>query len=426
MPEYEQRMRLQNESLLRTDDPIRDAVSQGWSVYRQYDWDLLGPLFKQKPQIFLEPMLVSVRNAYRVLTDEDLPVPLRAVELLLKLYNNDVTFRDPFRPIRRELRTAFNPSQLDYEFEFISPTSSRQVTAMTRVMNNIGRAMVLRLMEMLGPPELIYQNIEDEDLVLDSSLFRGLDELSQHIFVSAVLVWGEDLLVRLTPSVDGAYSLAGSMSLKMWARFLDINVPTEVYLAMEDVVKSSPDDTYCIEDFSTDEQDFARRILEEVPQRNHITALCHGLPGTGKTTFVNAFARQHLLPKGYAVFVMNARSFERFVPPSYINRICIIINEVDNLVPRRELDMSSGRPEQMLMLLDGTISTNSSSKRSLVVLMTCNDTSRIDPAMFRQGRIRFCHHFTEVFDSSTEMSGFDLNEGWADAPIPFPRVRSVT
>jgi ATP-dependent 26S proteasome regulatory subunit len=76
------------------------------------------------------------------------------------------------------------------------------------------------------------------------------------------------------------------------------------------------------------------------------------------------------------------------------NESVSIINEADNLAQNRatEAAQRNNKTEHILSLLDGTLyqsvvdETNSRSEQRLVVLMTCNKTERLDPAVLRKGR----------------------------------------
>jgi len=90
------------------------------------------------------------------------------------------------------------------------------------------------------------------------------------------------------------------------------------------------------------------------------------------------------------------------VPPSYLERICLIINEANNLAQNRatEAAQRNNKTEHILSLLDRTLyqsvvdETNSRSEQRLVVLMTCNITERLDPAVLRKGRVDLTCEFT--------------------------------
>jgi ATP-dependent Zn protease len=94
-----------------------------------------------------------------------------------------------------------------------------------------------------------------------------------------------------------------------------------------------------------------------------------------------------------------------FVPPTYLERICIVINEADNLAQNRasEVAQYNNKTEHILGLLDGTLyqsvidDSGIQIKQCLVVLMTCNTTERLDPAMLRKGRVDLMYEFMQRF-----------------------------
>ena len=83
----------------------------------------------------------------------------------------------------------------------------------------------------------------------------------------------------------------------------------------------------------------------------------------------------------------------------------MIINEADNLAKNRALESAqdNSTTEHILSLLDGTLYRSVIDEggvhieQKLVVLMTCNTTDRMDPALLRKGRIDFTYEFIHKF-----------------------------
>lgn len=160
-----------------------------------------------------------------------------------------------------------------------------------------------------------------------------------------------------------------------------------------------------IRTFPADIQVFSDKVQEAILTQNQLAILVHGEPGTGKTAWTQAVAKEILVPLGYAIFILDHDAVENFVPPSYLERICIIINEADNLAQNRssETAQRSNKTEHILSLLDGTLyqsvidDNGIQSQQKLVFLMTCNTTERLDPAVLRKGRIDMRYEFTHRF-----------------------------
>lgn len=134
--------------------------------------------------------------------------------------------------------------------------------------------------------------------------------------------------------------------------------------------------------------------------------MVHGEPGTGKTAWTQSVAKETLVPLGYIIFLLAHDAITNFVPPNYLGRICIkIIYEADKLAQNRasEVAQYNNKTEQILAWLDGTLyhsvidKSRVQMKYRLVVLMTCNTTERLDPAMLRKGRVDLMCEFTQCF-----------------------------
>jgi ATP-dependent Zn protease len=121
--------------------------------------------------------------------------------------------------------------------------------------------------------------------------------------------------------------------------------------------------------------------------------------------WTQAVAKEILVPLGYVIFILDRDAVSNFVPPSYLERICIIINEADNLAQDRasEVAQYSNKTEHILSLLDGTLyqsvidDSRFQIQQRLVILMTCNTTERLDPAMLRKGRVDLMYKFKHKY-----------------------------
>jgi hypothetical protein len=162
---------------------------------------------------------------------------------------------------------------------------------------------------------------------------------------------------------------------------------------------------YAIRSFPQDIQGFTDKVQQEIMNRDRLAVLLQGEPGTGKTAWTQAVAKEILVPLGYTIFILDHDAIENFVPPNYLERICLIVNEADNLAQDRGSlpAQSSNKTEHILSLLDGTLyrsvvdESRVQTQQKLVVLLTCNTTQRLDPAVLRKGRIDLIGEFLHKF-----------------------------
>ena len=99
-------------------------------------------------------------------------------------------------------------------------------------------------------------------------------------------------------------------------------------------------------------------------------------------------------PDLYHTFILDSDGLQDFYPPTYLDKICLIVNEADNLcLDRTQFIGSSKSSERLLSLFDGTIYSNiipfnrAVEPPSVVTFLTANNTDNLDPAFLRKGRI---------------------------------------
>jgi ATP-dependent Zn protease len=157
--------------------------------------------------------------------------------------------------------------------------------------------------------------------------------------------------------------------------------------------------------FPQDIQNFTDIVQQTILDQNQLAVVVHGAPGTGKTAWTQSVAKEILVPLGYVIFILDHDAITNFVPPTYLEKICIIINEADNLAQDRasEVAQYNNKTEHILALLDGTLyqsvidESGMQMQQKLVILMTCNTTERLDPAMLRKGRVDLICEFSKKF-----------------------------
>jgi len=131
------------------------------------------------------------------------------------------------------------------------------------------------------------------------------------------------------------------------------------------------------------------------------TTLIYGEPGTGKTEWVKSYIANKLKHQGFFTFFLDANTIKNFSPPVYLPKVCIFVNEFDNIVPDRSYTYgeSSGEVEALLGFFDGTVFNSvkedgqSDIDQTVLTFLTANTTERLDEAFKRKGRVDLFYQF---------------------------------
>lgn len=280
---------------------------------------------------------------------------------------------------------------------------SRDSIPIEYVLNRLEEITVKNILEILGKPDLITQYYWERYFYYPTERFTSWDRLEVLGYVSAY--WKEyDIWVQVETYEKGKrqYTIsAKDLAPLINKATFDIAVILSGYKSRVGKINSE----YPIRSFSAEIQSFSDRVQQEILETDRVAVLVNGEPGTGKTAWTQALAKEVLMPLGYVIFILDHDAVENFVPPSYLERICIIINEADNLAKNRALESAqdNNKTEHILGLLDGTLyqsvidESGIHIQQKLVVLMTCNTTDRMDPALLRKGRVDFTYEFVHKF-----------------------------
>jgi ATPase family associated with various cellular activities (AAA) len=280
---------------------------------------------------------------------------------------------------------------------------SRDSIPIEYVLNRLEEITVKNILEILGKPDLITQYYWERYFYYPTDRFTSWERLEVLGYVSAY--WQEyDIWVQVETYEKGKRQY--TISAKDLAPLInkatyDLAVILSGYKSRVGKINSD----YPIRSFPAEIQSFTDRVQQAILDERQVAVLVNGEPGTGKTVWTQALAKEVLMPLGYVIFILDHDAVENFVPPSYLERICLIINEADNLAKNRALESAqdNSKTEHILGLLDGTLyqsvidESGIHIQQKLVVLMTCNTTDRMDPALLRKGRIDFTYEFVHKF-----------------------------
>jgi hypothetical protein len=380
----------------------KGLLASGWQpLHRELDPEFLWHLMTNDTEALTRETLEFIGNVATTLGYEHYTWWAKLLGLFSenqrytwdKLWNYITP--EPTLPDRRSKETLATETPIKY-------LVNRNSIPIDYVLERVRELAVLNILEILGQPDWITQYFNERYFFYPVDRFVGWHRLE--VFGTLYAYWKRhDLWLQIDLSQEKRrwYTLiADDLSSLVNKATYNLAVMLSGYQSRVGKIYSE----FTIRQFPADIQHFTDITQQAILDQPYLAVLVHGQPGTGKTAWTQAIAKEILAPLGYIVFILDHDAVEHFVPPSYLERICLIINEADNLAKDRKLDSAQqGRTEHILSLLDGTLyqsvvdDTGIQSQHRLVVLMTCNTTDRLDPAMLRKGRVDLIYEFTHRF-----------------------------
>lgn len=285
----------------------------------------------------------------------------------------------------------------------VTQTVTRESIPIEYVLNRLQEVTLFKVLDILGSPDLITQDYMDRRFYYPLEKFVNWERLD--VFGTVYGYWSNpEIWLQISNQGQGrrCYSLmADEIRPLVNKATYNVAVMLSGYQSRVGKVHSQ----FQIRDFPSDIQRFTDTVQQAILDQNQLAIVVHGEPGTGKTVWTQALAKEVLVPLGYTIFILDHDAVENFVPPSYLERVALIINEADNLAKNRASEVAqwNNKTEHILSLLDGTLyqsvidDSGIKAQQKLVVLMTCNTTERFDPAMLRKGRVDLTYEFMHRF-----------------------------
>ncbi|CEJ45916.1 AAA family ATPase [Umezakia ovalisporum] len=381
----------------------QSLLTSGWRPFhRELDWEFLGKL---------------LYNDTRELTQKTLNLVSNFAEILGR--NNYAWWANLLNVVsdstQYEVEKFWNyitpePKSPDHRYKDILSTETPIVQFVSRssipidyVLNRLQEIIVLRVLELLDCPDIITQCYLERDFYFPVKKFVNWERIE--VINTVYAYWSKyDTWLQIESYERGKryYTLMSTnISPLINKATYDLAVMLSGYQSRVGKVHSQ----YSIRTFPVDIQNFTDTVQQAVLTQNQLAVVVHGEPGTGKTVWTQAVAKEIIVPLGYVIFILDHDAIANFVPPNYLERICIIVNEADNLAQNRACEVAqyNNKTEHILSLLDGTLYQSVIDdggiqlNQKLVVLMTCNTTERLDPAMLRKGRVDLIYEFTKRF-----------------------------
>ncbi|MCW5314159.1 AAA family ATPase [Nostoc sp. KVJ3] len=386
-----------------TNNTRQSLLASGWRPFnRELDWSFLWQLLSSDSRELTQKSLNLASNVADILGRNNYAWWANLLNIV-----SDNT--------RYEVEKFWNyitpdPQSPDHRYKDVLSTETPIVQFVSRssipidyVLNRLQEITVLRVLGVLGNPDIITQYYSERDFYFPIDRFISWERLD--VINTVYAYWAKhDVWLQIDPYDRGRrqYSLmARNLAPLINKATYDLAVMLSGYQSRVGKVHSQ----FSTRTFPADIQNFTDAVQQAILNQNQLAVVVHGKPGTGKTVWTQAVAKEILVPLGYVIFILDHDAIANFVPPTYIERICIVINEADNLAQNRasEVAQYNNKTEHILSLLDGTLyqsvidESGIQMQQRLVVLMTCNTTERLDPAMLRKGRVDLMYEFTQLF-----------------------------
>lgn len=381
----------------------RGLLGSGWRpLYRQFDWEHLLHLASSDPVELAQKTLDAASDIADAMGRHQYTWWANILNVFSENTRYEIDeFWDYITP---------QPVYPDYRYKDVLVTETPVVQLVSRasipidyVLNKLQEIVVFKVLDLLGKPDAITQFFMERHFSYPRERFVSWERLE--VLGTVYAYWGQASCWLQIDSYDRGrrcYTLICKDIAPLVSKATyNLAVILSGYKSRVGQVHSQ----FPIRTFSAEVQSFTDTIQQAILDQNQLAVLVSGEPGTGKTAWTQAVAKEILVPLGYVIFILDHDAVENFVPPSYLERICIIINEADNLAQDRSTAAAqrSNKTEHILSLLDGTLYQSVMDEhgiqfqQKLVVLLTCNTIERLDPAMLRKGRVDFTSEFTHKF-----------------------------
>ncbi|MGL5061594.1 MAG: AAA family ATPase [Microcoleus sp.] len=381
----------------------RGLLGSGWRpLYRQFDVDYLLHLVSSDPLELAQKTLDAASDIADAMGRHQFAWWANILNVFSENTRYEMDeFWDYITP---------QPVYPDYRYRDVLSIETPVIQLVSRasipieyVLNKLQEITIFKVLDLLGKPDTITQYFMERHFYYPADRFTSWERLE--VLGTVYAYWAKDNCWLQVDSYDRGrrrYTLICKNIAPMVRKATyNLAVILSGYKSRVGQVHSQ----YPIRTFTEEVQSFTDTVQQAILDLNQVAVLVSGEPGTGKTAWTQAVAKEILVPLGYIIFILDHDAVENFVPPNYLERICIIINEADNLAQDRSTATAqrTNKTEHILSLLDGTLyqsvidEEGIQFQQKLAILMTCNTTERLDPAMLRKGRVDFTCEFTHKF-----------------------------
>lgn len=392
-----------------TQSDVNNMLNSGWSYYEpDFDLNILIELIKKEPS--------QITNILKILGDlgscifrNEYPLIIYALRFfsdeaqdIIKRFN--YIYSVPIKTLNiRDYSQTFNVTDLCN-----NPQKINMYNSTIRLQDITYYKTLITVLDYLGKPDLVYQYVSTEEndytLVYDISKFVSFSELyvghTLYAYWEKYDVW-LSIINNLNDLPFKCYRIYSNDFVSISSKCIGglTILATGSIIKSGNVNKSIP-----LESYTEEIQSYTSKVHKHMLDTSRTSMMLHGKPGTGKTSWALSFYEQKLKKLGFVLYILDADNFSNFTPEWFMQNVCIIVNEADNLAIDRAKTINNpdGRTERVLQILDGTmtdtlIEENQATNRKIVTIFTCNDITRFDEAFFRKGRLDFVQEFTTSY-----------------------------
>lgn len=212
-----------------------------------------------------------------------------------------------------------DPQSPDHRYKDVLSTETPIVQFVSRssipidyVLNRLQEITVLRVLGVLGNPDIITQYYSERDFYFPIDRFVSWERLD--VINTVYAYWAKhDVWLQIDPYDRGRrqYSLmARNLAPLINKATYDLAVMLSGYQSRVGKVHSQ----FPIRTFPADIQQFTDAVQQAILNQNQLAVVVHGKPGTGKTVWTQAVAKEILVPLGYVIFILDHDAIANFVP----------------------------------------------------------------------------------------------------------------
>lgn len=294
----------------------KDLLGAGWRpLHRELDWGYLFKIVQNDPKELSHKAVDLASDLADALSRNDYSWWANILNVFSDYTRSDIDeFWDYITP---------EPPAPDYQYKDVLSTETPITQAVSRdsipidyVLNRLQEITVLKVLDILGRPDSITQCFQERYFYYPVERFvdwKRIENVGTVLaYWSKYEVW---LQINHASLTQRRYTLiAKELGQIVNKATYNLAVMLSGYQSRVGKIHSQ----FPIRTFPADIQSFTDTVQQAILNQDQLAVLVQGDPGTGKTAWTQAVAKEVLIPLGYVIFILDHDAVENFVPPSYL------------------------------------------------------------------------------------------------------------